>query len=107
MSQLARLKLRLSGDQIVPNDDVLADYLESAKAIILNRRYPFEDKTDSDIPVQYLDLQVRIALELVAKMGAEGQVAHSENGVSRTYTASEVSPSLLREIVPKVGVGRP
>jgi hypothetical protein len=36
-------------------------------------------------------------------MGAEGQTAHSENGINRTYEAADVSPSILRKIVPLVG----
>ena len=34
-------------------------------------------------------------MELYSKQGAEGRTAHSENGISRTYEASDVSPSLL------------
>jgi hypothetical protein len=38
------------------------------------------------------------------KRGAEGETAHSENGVSRSYSSASVSEELLREITPKVGV---
>ena len=51
----------------------------------------------------YEHIQLQIALELFSKMGAEGQVVHDENGMKRTYEASDVSPSLLRRIVPVVG----
>jgi hypothetical protein len=48
-------------------------------------------------------IQIRIAVELFGKMGAEGQVAMSENGISRTWEAGDVSPSLLKYIVPVCG----
>ena len=50
------------------------------------------------------DLQIRIAVEMFNKRGAEGEIAHSENGVSRSYASANVSEDLLKEITPKVGV---
>jgi len=38
------------------------------------------------------------------KIGAEGQLSHSENGVSRQYESSWISEQLLSEVVPIVGV---
>lgn len=52
---------------------------------------------------RYLDLQYRIALDLYNKMGAEGQLSHSENGVSRAYESSWISAQLLEEVTPFVG----
>ena len=37
---------------------------------------------------------------LLNKRGAEGQTAHSENGISRSYEDGDVPPTLLRDIVP-------
>ena len=48
--------------------------------------------------------QVEIAVYLMNKRGAEGESAHSENGVSRTYENGDVPASMLRGIVPMVGV---
>ena len=47
---------------------------------------------------------MRIAIDLYNKRGAEGEKAHSENGVSRTYESSWVSQQLLDEIIPKAEV---
>lgn len=99
MDALERLKLRTNE----PNEAILEDCLESAKNAILARRYPFQD-WPSEIPAQFLDLQVRVAMDLYNKIGAEGQVGHSENGVSRTYESSWVSEQLLQEVTPFVGV---
>ena len=79
------------------------DILESAKAVILSRRFPFGEQP-LEIEPRYNDLQIRIAVEMFNKQGAEGELAHSENGVSRTYSSANVSEELLREITPKAGV---
>ena len=100
MTQLERLKIRIT-EKV--DDVVLEDILESAKARILSRRYPFGEQPE-EIEPKYKDLQIRIAVEMFNKQGAEGETAHSENGVSRTYASASVSEDLLKEITPKAGV---
>ena len=100
MTQLERLKIRIT-EKV--NDEELEDILESAKAVILSRRFPFGEQPE-EIENKYKDLQIRIAVEMFNKRGAEGEIAHSENGVNRNYASANVSEDLLREITPKVGV---
>ena len=100
MDQLERLKIRITENT---NDNELADILESAKAVILSRRFPFGEQP-AEIEDKYKDLQIRIAVEMFNKRGAEGETAHSENGVSRSYASASVSEELLREITPKACV---
>ena len=100
MTQLERLKIRIAG---ATNNAELEDILESAKAVILSRRFPFGDYPE-DIEPRYKDLQIRIAVEMFNKRGAEGETSHSENGISRSYASANVSEDLLREITPKAGV---
>ena len=105
-TQLERLKIQLE----IEDDDqnfLLMEMLESAKFAILSRRYPFQDfpVDENGEPIlekRYLDLQVRIAIYLYNKMGAEGQIAHSENGISRSYEAGDIPESLLNQVVPLV-----
>ena len=100
MTQLERLKIRITENV----DDIeLEDILESAKAVILSRRYPFGEQP-TEIEDKYKDLQIRIAVEMFNKRSAEGETAHSENGVSRSYASANVSEDLLKEITPKAGV---
>ena len=112
MDALDILKARLAVADGPPIDDtVLQSYLDTATSIILSRRYPTQDwpvdeHGDFLFPVRYEDLRVRIALELVARIGTEGEVIHYENGVSRTYDSSGVSRRLLAEVVPLVSVPR-
>ena len=100
MTQLERLKIRITENV---NDEELADILESAKAVILSRRFPFGEQPE-ELEARYMDLQIRIATEMFNKRGAEGETAHSENGISRSYSSASVSEELLREITPKAGV---
>ena len=100
MTQLERLKIRITENV---TDGELEDILESAKAVIMSRRFPFGDWPE-EIEPRYKDLQIRIAVEMFAKRGAEGETAHSENGISRSYASANVSEDLLKEITPKVGV---
>jgi hypothetical protein len=101
MDRVERLTTLISPDTASP--DLLTVLLEQAEGIVLNKRYPFGIPEGATVPPAYEHIQLQIALELFAKMGAEGQTAHSENGINRTYEASDVSPSLLRRIVPVVG----
>jgi hypothetical protein len=100
MTQLERLKIRIT-EKV--SDAELEDILESAKAVILSRRFPFGEQPE-EIENKYKDLQIRIAVEMFNKRGAEGETAHSENGVSRSYSSANVSEDLLSEITPKAGV---
>lgn len=97
----ARLEVLISPDKAT--DDLLVFLLEQAGSIVLNKRYPFGPPEGATVPAAYEQIQIRIAVELFSKMGAEGQTGHSENGVSRSYEAADVSPSLLKQIIPYVG----
>ena len=96
--KLDALKLRIAPD--TATDDLLSELIEQAGAIVLNRRFPFGFPVDAEVPHQYERVQLSIALELYNKMGAEGETSHNENGISRTYEAGDISPSLLKQIIP-------
>lgn len=83
------------------SDDLLLAYLSLAGAKILRRLYPFGVPDDvTEIPREYSMNQVDIAVYLWNKRGAEGQISHSENGISRTYGDADVPETMLRGIVP-------
>lgn len=81
------------------DESVLSTYLSIAGNKVLKRAYPF-NSTVTVVPERYAYNQVEIAAYLVNKRGAEGETAHSENGISRSYEDGDVPPTLLREIVP-------
>lgn len=118
MDILERLKAR-TGEE---NEALLADCIESAKNAYLSRRFPCCEPPTREVTVvdedtgkettieetfvetRYLDWQYRCALDLYNKIGAEGQLSHSENGISRGYESSWISDQLLREVTPFCGV---
>ena len=85
------------------SDGVVSAYLRIAGNKICRKAFPF-DPAVTEVPEQYSLLQVEIAVYLLNKRGAEGESAHSENGISRTYESGDVPPSMLRQIVPMCGV---
>lgn len=99
--KIARLTVLISPD--TASDDLLTYLLEQAEGIVLNKRYPFGYPEGTKVPTMYEGIQLRVAVELFSKMGAEGQLQHSENGISRTYESADVSPSLLKGILPICG----
>ena len=91
---------RLSGKDAALDSDALSDYLMIAEQEIMERCYPFGYKPETQMPVRSNLLQCKIAAYLINKEGAEGQTAHSENGVSRSYESGGVPESMLRQITP-------
>lgn len=83
-------------------DEVLSTYLLIAGKKIIARAYPY-DSSVTEVPAQYDFLQCEIAAYLLNKRGAEGEQAHSENGISRTYENADVPTSMMRVITPHVG----
>lgn len=99
--KIEKLKVLISPD--TASDLLLIYLLEQAEGIILNRRYPFGAPEGATLSAMHEQIQMRIAVELFSKMGAEGQTEHAENGITRKWEAADVSPSLLRTIVPVCG----
>lgn len=87
------------------SDEVLSTYLLLAGKKIIARAYPY-DQTVTEVPVQYEYLQLEIAAYMLNKRGAEGQTAHSENGISRSYENADIPASMLKVVTPHVGVIR-
>ena len=85
------------------SDETLTSYLAIAGQKIINRAYPYDD-TVTEVPRRYGYLQCDIAAYLLNKRGAEGETAHSENGINRSYASADVPESMLSEVVPRVGV---
>lgn len=99
--KIEKLKVLISPD--TATNDLLSYLLEQSEGIILNKRYPFGSPEGATLSPLHEQIQLRVALELFTKMGAEGQTMHMENGVSRTFEAGDVSPSLLKQIIPVCG----
>jgi hypothetical protein len=100
--KLEQLK-SLLGISGTDEDALLLTLLSISAQKILDRVYPY-DSTVTEVPNRYAMKQVEIAVYLYNKRGAEGQTAHNENGINRTYESADVPESLMRGITPYVGV---
>lgn len=87
------------------SDEVSSTYLSFAGSKILAKAYPYQNDV-TEVPAQYAHLQVEIAAYMLNKRGAEGQISHTENGVSRSYENGDVPPSMLKAVIPACGVIR-
>ena len=103
MTQTEKLTLLKAMVGESDTEEVLLAYLNIAGGKIINRAYPY-DSDVTEVPVRYEYLQCEIAAYLLNKRGAEGQISHSENGISRSYESADVPESLLGAVTPMVGV---
>lgn len=79
-------------------DAVVSVYLKKAEAAILRRRYPFRQPESASVPKEYEMLQCELASRYFFRRGAEPEIAHSENGINRTY-GSVNDEDLLMEVI--------
>lgn len=86
------------------NAATLSTYLTLAAEAVLQRLYPYKDTSSCKVPAKYHGVQVEIAAFMLNKRGAEGEKAHSENGITRSYESGDIPDSLLRRIVSMAGV---
>lgn len=84
-------------------DDILLAYLDVAGQVIIRKAFPYK-KDVTDVPEKYYTLQCEIANFLLNKRGAEGETAHSENGISRSYENGGVPESMLKSVTSNCGV---
>ena len=86
-----------------PADEELIALLLVTKGAILNARYPLGVMKEMEVPAKYEYIQLQACVSLYNKKGAEGQTAHNENGIARTYEVGDIPQSLLKQIVPMAG----
>ena len=95
------LRSMMGGDE--EDSGVLEVFLEIAKQKILNRMYQFEtdmEYENLEVPDKYAMTQLNIAIYMLNKRGAEGEIQHIENGIHRNYGSSDVPDALLKDVVP-------
>lgn len=77
-------------------------YLEAAEKAIINLAFPYGDGKET-MPEKYEYEQIEIAAYFINKMGAEGEISHSEGGTTRTYESADIPASLKARITAKAG----
>lgn len=100
---LVTLKAVLKGRNLNGFEDALLSY-EIERAIgEINRCRRFTPKDDVLFDNKYEYLIIPMCVASLAKIGAEGQVTHTENGIQRQYGVSGDYPAeLTRQIIPLI-----
>lgn len=83
-------------------EEAISSYLALAADRIIKRIWPFGGQPP-DFPSQYDLVQVQLAVRMVARRGGEGEIAHSESGINRTYGTVD-DEDILRQLTPYAGV---
>lgn len=85
------------------DDELIWLFVDLACQNVVNRRYPFgyTEEQEAAAIKRYRNVVFRAVVYAYNLQGAEGQSAHSENGISRTYIDED---DLYMEIVPMCGV---
>lgn len=83
----------------------LVPLIQKAAGAIIRRLDPLGVVGVSEVPDRYKYLQAELAARYFYRKGGEGETAHSENGVNRTYSSPN-DEDLLREIMPYAKVMR-
>lgn len=84
---------------------VVPVYLNLALNTMLERLYPYDTtKTSADVPERYETLQCELAARYFLRRGGQGEIAHGENGVTRSY-GSVNDEDILKRLTPFVKLG--
>ena len=95
-----KLKEKATAKGLSITDNDAEDEIQAALLEYYNDRHytPTDEEPFEDI---YASLIIRLAISSISKYGAEGEISHSEGGVSRRYdNASDYPLSLTRKIIP-------
>lgn len=100
---ITTLKTVLEARGFKAYDDAYLDFeiTQAIQEINRCRRFTATEKQPYDTKYEYLIIPMCVAS--IAKIGAEGQASHSENGVQRTYgSAGDYPKELISQIVPLI-----
>jgi len=102
--KIATVQTLVENDPNATND-VVAVYLNSAHATMLERIFPLHpEKTVDDIPDRYDMIQCELAARFFLRRGGQGEINHEENGVNRQYGTVD-DADLLNKLTPFAKVG--
>jgi len=96
---LARLKVRL-GISDNSKDELLTEHLQSAIDVV-NELRNYTSTDTAIVETQYRSIVLDLAVSTYNKIGAEGEIVHSENGVDREYESSQYPASIIGRILIK------
>lgn len=85
-------------------DNLILENAVSRAIKEINRCRRFKATQEKPYDTKYEDMIIPLCITAFSKIGAEGQIAHGENGVDRKYTSGGDYPKeMLDEIIPLIG----
>lgn len=100
---LDTLKVVLKARDFDDFDDAYLKYEINRAIDEINRCRRFTPTSSKPYDEKYEYLIIPFCVSAIAKIGAEGQISHSENGVSRNYgSAMDYPKDLVRQIIPLI-----
>ena len=86
------------------DENTISRFLSMAGETIYSYVDPYRQSSKEKVLEMYGATQIKAAAYYLNKRGAEGQSAHTENGIARTYENGDLPSSLLRELTPICGM---
>lgn len=102
---ILRATLRSKGyDVAEKQDDIIVSKNEVERAIAeINNCRRLKPTIDRPYDKKYESLIIPLCVSAYSKIGAEGEVSHSENGIVRTYSSGGDYPiDILNGIIPLI-----
>lgn len=99
--KLAKLRQMLDETDTI-SDDVANAYLLAAKQAVINIAFPYGNGSE-EMPEKYDYEQIEIAVYMINKRGAEGELIHIEGDTDRHYETADIPVSLRSRITAHTG----
>ena len=101
--KLSMVKSMLGFEDTSEAEKLMA-YLTASQKEILGWRYSYCEVIPTEIPAEYEMTQVFAVIAGYSQSGAENQVSHNENGISRTFKYEDMIAYIRSHVTPFVGV---
>ncbi len=85
-------------------DSRLTVYLSIAEREIIGWRYSYSSQTVETVPAEYEMVQVFAVVAGYSQSGAENQLSHTENSISRTFSYPDMVHYIRANVIPLCGV---
>lgn len=85
-------------------DSRIQVYLTAAEKEIISWRYSLSSQTVDAVPAEYEMTQIFAVIAGYSQSGAESQLSHSENSISRTFSYPDMIHYIRKNVVPFCGL---
>lgn len=100
--QIAYISAHVNDSSVT--ETIIKAYIADAEDAVMKRLFPFSRCPACRVPANLHITVCKLAVRYILRRGGEGELSHSENGVSRSYGSVDDS-DILGTIVPFAKVG--